>query len=462
MTKITTSTKNNLTKVAPSLPGHFILRNWPELQSNKFEFMLRASQAYGDIIWVNTPKEPHYLITHPDYVQYIFQNNKENYNVQTTEYEIGEAYFGQSLFRLEGDPWLRQRRLVQPIFQHQNITHFGTSIAATLNTMLIDWVSSAKNGTCFDVDAQMRHLCINIACKNIFGIESDDKVNAIAQVFQTINKHFKSNHLLSLLLPWLSNRENRQLKAALKALDNFIYPLIAQHRASINLCLDKSDILSRFMVAQDAQTGETMSDKLVRDEAVTSFYDSSETLGLVLSWTWYLLCQHPPITQKLRAEIDTVLGELRPPTVDDLPNLPYSRMVIQESLRLYTVGYFISRNCIQDDQIGGCYIPANSHIIINNGAIHRHADFWENPNTFEPERFTPEQVAKRHKFCYLPFGGGSRYCTGNHLTMMQAQLILVTIAQRFNLKLVGTHRVIPKTALSLRPKHGIFVTVEQI
>jgi cytochrome P450 len=201
-----------------------------------------------------------------------------------------------------------------------------------------------------------------------------------------------------------------------------------------------------------------MNDQQVRGEVMTLLLAGHETTANTLAWTWYLLSQSPHIEHRLHAELKEVLGG-RLPTVEDLPELKYTRMVIEEALRLYPSAPIISRKAITADELQGYPIAANSMIMISPYAVHRHPALWEEPERFDPERFTPERSAARPAYAYFPFGGGPRVCIGNHFAMMEAQLVLSTVAQRYRLRLIPGHPVEPQMVVTLRPRSGLPMTI---
>jgi cytochrome P450 len=215
-----------------------------------------------------------------------------------------------------------------------------------------------------------------------------------------------------------------------------------------------NDLVGMLLAAQDAGTGERMTDRQVRDEVMTIFLAGHETTSVALTWTFYLLSQHPAVAAKLRSELDAVLGG-RAPTVDDLANLPYNRMVIDEALRLYPPAWVLSRTPLADDVIGGYRIPKGSNVFLSPYVTHRHPAFWDDPERFDPERFTPERAAGRPRFAYFPFGGGPRQCIGNNFALLEAQLLLATIFQRYRLELWPEHQVGLLPLITLRPKGGL-------
>ncbi len=214
------------------------------------------------------------------------------------------------------------------------------------------------------------------------------------------------------------------------------------------------------MAARDEETGEGLSDRELRDQALTIIGAGYETTTQALTWTWYLLTKHPEVENKLHAEILNVLGG-RTPTFEDLPNLKYTLMVFQEAMRLYPPAWAMSRTAIEADEVGGYRIPANSEILLLPYITHRHPKYWDKPEEFEPENFLPEKIAARPRFAYFPLGGGSRQCIGNNFALMEAQLIIATVAQKYRLRLVDERTIEPETSVTLRPRGGVRMKLHQ-
>jgi cytochrome P450 len=274
----------------------------------------------------------------------------------------------------------------------------------------------------------------------------------------------RARHPISLP-PSFPTTRNREFKTALNILENAILSII-NHRRIIeknggSSAKDHEDLLDRLLEARDEQSGVGMTDQQLRDEMITLLIAGHETVASALIWTWYLLSQNPPEADQLRLELAEVLGG-RMPAADDLPNLPYTRMVFEEALRLYPPAWMISRKALVEDKIncGETYIiPANALVIISPYIIHRHPTYWESPDAFNPERFTPDKIANRPHFSYIPFGGGPRLCIGDSFARFEAQLIIASIAQRFSLELLDNPPIEPEPLVTLRPKHGLSMRI---
>ncbi len=250
---------------------------------------------------------------------------------------------------------------------------------------------------------------------------------------------------------WIPTPRNLAFKRARAELDRVVYDIIASRRRRH---APKGDLLDMLLAAREQGSGEGMTDRQLRDEVMTLLLAGHETTATTLTWTWYLLSKHPGAARKLRAELDVVLGG-RLPGVGDLPALEYTQRVVRESMRLYPPVWVISRTAIEEDEIGGYTIPAGSILLLSQYAMHRHPDFWENPEGFDPDRFSPERSEGRHRYAYFPFGGGPRLCIGANLAMLETELILAILAQRYRLELLPGHPVEPEPLITLRPRYGM-------
>jgi cytochrome P450 len=248
---------------------------------------------------------------------------------------------------------------------------------------------------------------------------------------------------------------NRRLRNAIQVLDKIVYGFIEQRRRGEG---DRNDLLSRLMSARDPETGEAMDDRQLRDEVMTMFLAGHETTANALTWSWYLLSQHPASRERLEAEL---LGSLdgKSPGVEDLPKLPFTAMVLKESMRLYPPAWLIARSAAKDDVIGGARIEAGTFVFVCPYMTHRHPAFWEDPERFDPERFAPGKDAERPRFAYFPFGGGPRQCIGKDFALIEAELAIAAVAQRYRLELLPGHPVVAQPMITLRPKHGMQMRV---
>jgi cytochrome P450 len=366
--------------------------------------------------------------------------------------------FGNGLFTNDGESWLHQRRLMQPSFHHKRLEGFGALMTNSTLAMLERWERINQNDTPLDISVEMTRLTLRVAGQALFSLDLANEVDTVGRTFANILPLINSYTNLPFPPLWVPTPRNHHLLAGLKTLDNIVYSMINERRKQ-PVDPDAPDLLWMLLSARDEETGEGMSDQQLRDEVLTLLLGGYETTAATLSWSWYLLSQYSEVEERLHAELDTVLAG-RPPTVKDLDVLPYNRMVIQEAMRLYPPAFGFTRFAIGPDEVGGYTIPANSVIFLSDYCTHRHPAFWEKPEVFDPERFTPERSASRPRFAYFPFGGGPRQCIGNAFAMMEAQLVLATVAQRITLRLVPGHSVEPQVQLTMRPRYGLPMTLQ--
>jgi cytochrome P450 len=261
-----------------------------------------------------------------------------------------------------------------------------------------------------------------------------------------------SGSMAQLLPSWMPIPYNQRVKRDRAALHQLMDRIIAAHQDGSR----PGDLVSLLLAARDPDSGRPLTHTEIRDELMTIFLAGHETTGTGLSWMLYAMSKHPHVREQLEAEVDAVLGG-RTPGLDDLARMPYSRMVVQEALRMYPPIWLYPRDAMADDEVGGFHIPQGSSVFLTPYVTHRHPAFWDNPEAFDPERFTSEQVASRPRFAYFPFGGGQRQCIGNNMALLQMQLLLVMMAQRFRLQVVSGHPVEYAFLVSLRPVHGILM-----
>jgi cytochrome P450 len=425
-------------------------------RSNPLQFSSELQKHYGNIVQFRLVIWPVVFISHPDYIKHVLQDNHLNYDKDVLMFRITRPLGGNGLITaVGGNDWLRQRRLVQPAFHHRRIAALGTLMTDATNMMLQQWDTYARERQVFDVVDEMTNLTLQIVSKSLFNVDVSPKTNSFRQAFLQTNA-FLIDYLSMPFPPlFIHTPRNRRFWSAIKAMDTVTYEIVRNRRQQQE---DVDDLLSMLLNAVD-ENGRGMDDKQLRDEIMTLLLAGHETSGSALAWTWYLLAQHPETQEHLHTELDRILAG-RIPTVENLPQLHYTRMVLEEAMRLYPPVWQVMRRAIQDDEIDGYYISANSSIIWNIYFAHRHPDFWEKPEQFYPDHFSAEHSAKRPRHAYMPFGTGPRACLGNTFAMTEMQLVLATIAQQYRVSLAPGHHVEPVPLLTLRPKDGVFVSVE--
>ncbi|HEX8422351.1 MAG TPA: cytochrome P450 [Pyrinomonadaceae bacterium] len=440
----------------PGLGVLDLFRVMPEMRRDPLRFFAGLSAKFGHVVgmkglWTT------YQITHPRDIEHVLQTNNQNYR-KGRQYQEFRSSVGNGLLISEGEFWRRQRRLAQPAFHRQRINAFGETMTNSAAAMLARWQAYTGSGEPFNVVAEMMRLTLQIVGHTIFGTDLSADTDHIARSLDIARAHAIRRMWQPIKLPvTFPTRANRVFLRAIRESEQVIYRMIEARRRG-EVATD--DLLSLLMRARDEETGEAMSDEQLRAEAATILTAGHETTALALSWAWYLLSLHPEVEAKLHAELEAVLLGRATPAVADLPRLTYTRMVVEEALRLYPPAWVIGRTAIHDDEIGGYRIKAGSEIIMCLYVTHRHPEFWDEPDKFDPERFSPERVAARPRYAYFPFGGGPRQCIGNNFALMEAQLVLATVATRYRLRLTPGQRVEPEASITLHPRHGIRMTLE--
>jgi len=429
----------------------------PRLLNDPLDFLLRIHRHYGDLVKLPLGKHTMYLAVHPDMIKRITQENWKNYIKQ---YTTMEDILGQGLVTSNGDHWLRQRRLIQPAFHHQRITQMATVMVEEAERMLERWEAYARHRQPVDIQAELMLLAEKIIVRTMFSTSlSDTEAAQVGKAFNdTLN--WVAGQQFRLLQPPRSwpTPANRRYYRNLALLEQTVYRLINERQQRQG---EYDDLLEMLVSARDADTGEPMSPKQIRDEVMTIFLAGHETTAGTLSWILHLLAHHGDSERKLRAEYAAVLGG-RNPTPTDLPQLTYSRMVIDETLRLYPPTWLLSRTLVGPDTLGDYDLPAGATVALSPYVTHRHPEFWPNAESFDPERFHPETVAGRHKFAYVPFLSGPRQCIGNNVALMEMQIVLPMILQRFHVSAIPGYPVRPIAKATLRPGPQQWMEVRKV
>jgi cytochrome P450 len=442
---------------APLFRGHPIFGAGPLFRSRPLSAVFEISDACGDIARLRFPVKPYtgHLLRHPDHVRHVLIDNVKNYGKQTRGYQKLRDILGSGLVTSEGDFWKRQRRIANPAFHRERVAHFGQVMVRCTTEMLDGWAPRIAKGETFDVSREMMRVTLRIIGLTMLSTDVEERSSVVAEAIDQL-VHIVIRRVNNLL-DWperLPTAENRHYDRARRALDRVVNDVIAERRRTGE---QKDDLLSMLMSARDPETGEAMSDAQLRDEVMTVFLAGHETTANTLSWTLYFLSLHPDAARKMLSEVRDVLGD-RPPTLGDLEKLVYTEQVIKESMRLRPPAWFISRSVVEDDVLGGYRIPKDSMVLISPYLTHRDPRFWPNPEGFDPQRFTPEEEAKRPKCSYFPFLVGPRKCIGEAFAMLEARLILATVVQRARLELAAGRVVQLDPTVTLRPKGGLWMT----
>ena len=427
----------------------------PSLRRDPTAVFLSAAHRFGDVVYLKIGPRRGFLITNPRDVRHVLQDNARNYH-KSPLYAKLRTTLGNGLLTSEDAFWLRQRRIAQPAFHYRRIASLATIMAVAAQETAAQWQSIASRGEPTDVDEEMMRLTRTVVLRALLGADLGPFTGKIDQAWTMINRQIGESFWSLGLTDWLPSSKHRRFQAARAVLRGAVDYVISQRRRNPS---ESADLLSMLMTARDEETGETMTDEQLRVEVTTFLLAGQETTSLALTWTWYLLSQHAASQRRLEQEIDTVLDG-RPPEYTDLVNLPYMRMVIDEAMRLYPPAWGFSRQALADDDLGGFHLPRGWLAFVVPYVLHRLPEFWPDAEAFEPERFSAERSAGRPKFVYLPFGAGPRQCIGNQFALIEAQLIVATLAQRYRLHLVPRHKVEPWALITLRPRFGMPMIIE--
>lgn len=445
-------------KTPPGVSGLALFKLLPQFRRDLLGTFSDLSRQYGHFVRFKGLLTV-YLLTDPPDIERVLQTNQQNYR-KSRMYAEGKPSLGNGLLISEGDFWRRQRRLAQPAFHRQRIAEFAKTMTDSTAEMLDQWQKRRENEKRLDIIAEMKRLTLRIVGLTLFSTELGDGMSVIGNSLEIARAHFMRRMWQPVRLPVsIPTKANRAYLKAIREAEAVVYRIIAGHRKQPEA--NPHDLLSMLLRARDEETGEQMSDRQLRDESLTIITAGHETTAVALSWTWYLLARHEDVERKLCDELKSVLGG-RAPTAEDLPNLKYTLMVIEEALRLYPPIWIVGRMPIADDEASGYKIKAGSEVLLSPYITHRHPDFWDEPEKFNPERFSPEESAARPRFAYFPFGGGARVCIGNNFALMEAQLVLATIAQKYRLRLSPDSIIEPEASFTLHPRESVMMTLQKI
>jgi cytochrome P450 len=428
----------------------------PAMRRDPTAVFTSAALRYGEVAYLKIGSRRGFLITNPADVRHVLQDNARNYHKSPLYHKLRMS-LGNGLLTSEDEFWLRQRRISQPAFHRQRIAQLASVMADAARDTAKAWQALARRSEPTDIGHEMMRLTRTVVLRALLGGDLGPYATNIDHAWTVINQHIGESFWSFGLMDMLPTSKRREFEAARTLLRAAVDYVISQRRRSPSQSVD---LLSMLLAARDEETGEAMTDEQLRVEVTTFLLAGQETTSLALTWTWYLLSQHPWAQRRLEAEMDTVLGG-RPPEYSDLANLSYTRMVIDEAMRLYPPAWGFSRQALADDQLGGFRLPRGWLAFVIPYVLHRLPAFWPDPERFDPERFLPERSADRPKFVYLPFGAGPRQCIGNHFALIEAQLIVATLAQRYRLHLVPGHPVTPWALITLRPRFGMPMTIER-
>lgn len=430
------------------------LRNFFGFRGNSLKFLKTISKKYGDLVYFRMGPFPILFVNHPDYIKEVLSTQNSNF-IKGRPLEMAKEILGNGLLTSEGEFHKQQSRIIQPAFHLKMMEIYAPAMTEYADRLMQQW----GDGKEVDMMEEMIKMSTGIAGKTMFNVDIAQEVPGINKSLEDIMKIFGrvtipfAELLLKIPLPGTI----RFFKAK-KKLDSIIYNIISDRKKNK---LDNGDLLSLLLQAQkDLYNDEEVTDQQIRDEAMTLFLTAFDTTSLALTWTWHLLSKNPNVEKKLHDEIDRILNG-RKPTIDDFPNLKYTRMVFEESMRLFPPIYIISRQAIDDFEIGSYYVPGGTIVLISPYLIHRDSRFHLDPDNFIPKSWDKCPKHQPSRYEYLPFSVGTRACIGQHYAWMEGVLVLASIAQFWKIEMVPNHPVEIDQLLNLRPKYGMKMVVHK-
>lgn len=446
------STTINLIPQPPVAKGFPIIGAIPELLREQLAFFENAREKYGDIYTLNLGATSMVMLNRPEYAQHVLVDHARNYAKGGPIWDSIRSLVGNGLATSEGAFWLRQRRMMQPHFHRQRLGALTEVMVKAIEEGLESWRKFTLQTEPMDVAQEFAHITMSVIMRTMFGADiSDEEFANIARQFAFVIDYMLPQALTSSLPSWVPVPKRRQYQQALNDIDKFIYGVIEKRRENLS-----NDLISMLIETMDEDSGDQMTNQQLRDEVITIFSAGYETTALTLAWVMHFITQKPELTDQLRQEVEAVLGE-RTPTFADVMQLPYTRQLLQESMRLCPPAYFVPRTAVEDDEIGGFRIRAGQTVAVTMYTIHRHPEFWKNPAVFDPNRFSKEESEGRHPLAWLPFGAGQRMCLGRDFAYMEGTLILAMLIQRFKVSAPDNFVAKPKLSITLRPEKGVQV-----
>jgi len=439
----------------PGPRGLPLIGNLLALGKDPLGFFAETAKRYGDLVSLDLAGWQTLLVSDLPAIEKILVDDHRNYVKHRFFWRHVTAVFGKGLLTSEGESWQRQRRLAAPAFAGRQLLAYDSAMVALTRQMLDGW----KDGEVIDIHPEMMGLTLRIAAKTLFDSEVERDIRDMDHAMNDLIVEVASRYKRPIFVPdAIPLPGHLRYRRAIRTVERVVSSMIAERRASG--LENRNDFLSRLMAARD-EAGKPMSDTLLRDEAITLLLAGHETTALALSWTWFLLGQHPDAQSRMAAEIAEVLGD-RPARADDLPTLKFTESVVTEAMRLYPPAWAIGRESTQPFELGGYSFLAGTTIFIIPWVLHRDSRYFEEPEAFRPERWMGSLARELPRFAYMPFGGGPRICIGQRFAMIEAVLVLTTMAQRFSMEWQPDRKITPFPSITLRPNGGVWLKIKAI
>ena len=441
-------------KPIPVEKGWPLLGVLPNLLSgNPYEYLKSVMLEQGDFVKLNVASQPVYLVSHPDYLQRILRDNYQNYRKPDMMYKVSREVSGNGLINSDGKFWLRQRRMIQPHLHRKELEYlFEDMVDATLE-VLNRWELLAKNQTEIELGDKIGEITMNVITHTMFGkgILSAEEIAEIGIRISKMIKYIGETLYSSIVPKWFPIPGKREFTQNLNEVRKTINKIIAKCREDKD---SSASLIKMLLNSVDEETHEQMTEQQLFDEVLTIFVAGYETTATTIAWLGVIIEKHPDVLEKLQAESDQILAG-RTPSFEDIPRLTYTRKVFMETLRMYAVAPFLPRALNKEDQLGLYHLPSEALVLVFYHGVHHNPRVWENPEAFDPERFTSERMAEQNQFAYVPFSAGPRKCAGDEFALLEAPLIIAMMLQKYNLTIIPGQTFTAKIGGTMKPKNGV-------
>ncbi|MEU3565633.1 cytochrome P450 [Kitasatospora sp. NPDC091257] len=426
------------------------------LVGDRLEMMRSAAAEYGDAVRISMGPKTLYFFNHPDHAKHVLADNAANYHKGIGLAQARRA-LGNGLLTSEGELWRKQRRQIQPAFQHKRIVQQAGAVAEEA-AKLVGRLRAHEGGAPVDVTKEVTALTLGVLGRTLLDVDLS-AFEAVGHDFEAVQDQAMFDMVTMGMVPgWVPLSKQLRFRQARQDLQRVVDRLVAERVSRDAGEIVGEDALSRLIVATRQEPDHKVARQRMRDELVTLLLAGHETTASTLGWTFYLADRHPEVMDRLHAEAVEVLGD-RLPEFEDLHRLRYTSMVVEEVMRLYPPVWILPRQAQADDEVGGYHVPAGSDVLICPYTLHRHSRFWDDPEQFDPERFDRDRATDRPRYAYIPFGAGPRFCIGNHLGLLEATFTIAMVARDLRLRKVPGYRVVAEPMLSLRVRGGLPMTV---
>jgi cytochrome P450 len=452
--RIVTELEGAATRSVPGPKGSILVGELSAVAKDPLGLLMRCLHEHGDVVRIRMPGMEWYLVSHPDHVKHVLVDQSRNY-LRGKSYDKFRLIVGTSIVTTDGDDWRPLRRVAQPAFHRQSVAGMATMMTRCANEMMDHWKQRVEvEGRAFDVSTELSQLTLRIIGHALFSCDLQDGSARELGDAVGIALEYSAGSANPFRLPSsVPTPGNRRFVRAMKLFESTVLGMLDQRRESGE---HPPDLMSMLLDAVDPETNEGLTHLQIRNEMLTYLIAGHETSAVTLAWVFYLLSRHPEVARRVDDELARVLGGA-PPTFEALDRLVYVEQVINETMRLYPAAYMLTREVVSEDRIGGYTIPAKAWVLLSPYVTHRRRDVWENPEGFDPERFTPQASEGRHPCAFFPFFAGAHKCVGQALAMMEMKLVLATVRQRCRLELQAGFDPGIEAQVTLRTRHGLMM-----